>query len=144
MKNIYYGEATASQRDFIENCIKRDIRANQFSLVDKLLSDEIFDYIDIRNSHSTKCPNCDIEFNGIYTKCQECNYDRYNNPQDMKKIFEWYLLDDEWIKYELIKLGEPVLSNEYGDWWGRTVNTQSIALDLTFWEIYQDVIVSIS
>ncbi len=87
-----------------ERIIERDIYANQTSLVDDSLMKDLFDYDDIFNP-------CDTE--GEY-----------------HEIFQWFLVS-EWLSDKLREAHEPVLSNEYGIWWGRTCYGQSIILDGT-------------
>ena len=46
---------------------------------------------------------------------------------------EWWLVDS-WLAGQLQEMTqEPVLDNEYGQWWGRTCTGQSIACDSTFY-----------
>ncbi|MEN6534497.1 MAG: hypothetical protein ABFD89_12590 [Bryobacteraceae bacterium] len=56
------------------------------------------------------------------------------------EIFEWWALSNSFIVDELRALGEPILDNDYGTWWGRTCTGQSISLDPTFWDIFQDAL----
>lgn len=57
------------------------------------------------------------------------------DPQD---IHEWWIVD-RWLLDKLEAHGQPVLRNEYGDWWGRTATGQAIALDCVIEEIYQSI-----
>ena len=56
---------------------------------------------------------------------------------DLQEIFEWYEIT-KWLAEKLIELGEPVLENEYGFYWGRTCTGQSIILDGTIQQIAKD------
>ena len=47
------------------------------------------------------------------------DYDEVQNVTEDTEIFSWFLVSD-FLANELIELGEPVLSNELGNWWGRT------------------------
>jgi len=47
------------------------------------------------------------------------DYDEVQNVNEETEIFSWFLVSD-FLANELIELGEPVLSNELGNWWGRT------------------------
>lgn len=55
----------------------------------------------------------------------------YVEPAD---IMEWYRVT-EWLADELEIIGEPVLSNEYGDWWGRCATGQGLIMDGTLQQI---------
>lgn len=50
------------------------------------------------------------------------------------EIFEWWLVTD-FLAFQLRGIGEPVLDNEYGCWWGRTCTGQSILLDGTLQQL---------
>jgi hypothetical protein len=55
-----------------------------------------------------------------------------------QEIYEWWPITDHGLVSRLRAMGQPVIDNEYGEWWGRTCSGQSISLDPTFWTIYQD------
>jgi len=59
---------------------------------------------------------------------------RILNYQDPQEIFEWWAVT-EWLGNKLMESGEPVLSNDYGYWWGRTCTGQAIILDGTIQKI---------
>lgn len=46
------------------------------------------------------------------------------------EIFEWWAVT-EWLAEELRAIGQPVLDNAYGYWWGRTCTGQGILMDGT-------------
>lgn len=46
------------------------------------------------------------------------------------EIFEWWLVS-EWFAEKLEAAGEPVLRNDYGEWWGRTCTGQAMIQDGT-------------
>ena len=48
---------------------------------------------------------------------------------DEKEIFEWYLVSD-WFIDKLREKSEPVIDNDYGEYWGRCCMGQAIYLDL--------------
>jgi hypothetical protein len=54
-----------------------------------------------------------------------------------QEVFEWWVINDTFLADDLRNLGEPILDNGYGRWWGRGSTGQSIALDPTFWVIFQ-------
>ena len=54
-------------------------------------------------------------------------YDDISNPQ-VRDIFEWWVVSGYMLE-RLERLSEPILKNEFGEWWGRTCTGQMIALD---------------
>lgn len=46
------------------------------------------------------------------------------------EIFEWWRVTG-WLAPNLQEIGEPVLSNAYGDWWGRCTTGQGYLMDGT-------------
>ena len=56
---------------------------------------------------------------------------RSENP---KEIFEWYLVSD-WFMSRLYDIKEPIISNEYGSYWGRCCTGQSIYVDYNIQEL---------
>jgi hypothetical protein len=44
------------------------------------------------------------------------------------EVLEWWRVT-EWLCNELRSIGEVVISNEYGQWWGRTTSGQSYIMD---------------
>jgi len=50
------------------------------------------------------------------------------------EVYEWWLVTG-YLASRLRGIGEPVLDNEYGCWWGRTCTGQSILLDGTLQRI---------
>jgi hypothetical protein len=95
--------------------------------------------------------NCDCEFDkededrpwhrdeGDVWRCTCCDWASDEEPEtEPVEIYEWYLITDSWIAGQLKELGQPMLDNDYGTWWGRTCTGQAIALDPTFWTILQD------
>ena len=49
---------------------------------------------------------------------------------DPQEIYEWWLVTDFLARHP-DAIGEPVLINEYGNWWGRTCTGQTVMLDGT-------------
>jgi hypothetical protein len=118
-ETIRYGNATEKQRELIERFIRRDLGRCQTSLVEEMLSVDSFTGVDLDMIENLFATGVDSE------------------PQD---IFEWWPISDQWVTKRLIEMGEPVIDSDYGAWWGRTSTGQRIALDSTWWEMYQDAI----
>jgi hypothetical protein len=50
------------------------------------------------------------------------------------EIYEWWAVND-WLAAKLNAINEPVLSNSYGHWWGRTCSGQAMIMDGTLQQI---------
>jgi hypothetical protein len=46
---------------------------------------------------------------------------------DTQEVYEWWLVTD-FFAHHLDAIGEPVLINDYGNWWGHTCTGQSVML----------------
>ena len=53
---------------------------------------------------------------------------------DEKEIYEWYLVSD-WFIDKLREKNEPVIDNDYGEYWGRCCTGQAIYLDYVIQEL---------
>ena len=51
-----------------------------------------------------------------------------------QEVYEWWLVSS-WLAGQLKEIGEPVLDNDYGYWWGRTCTGQGMIMDGTLQEI---------
>lgn len=73
-------------------------------------------------------------------------YDNYYNDyiehlryqQELQEVMQWFVVT-EWLADHLKRIGEPVLSTNNHKLWGRTCCGQSIELDGTFQEIYNNI-----
>jgi len=124
---------------FVEN----NVYCCQSVLVDSILKRGVFNYEDIENLYKDECPECDgeIEYNQEKDSyvCQNCGeeYLRAEDYETIQEVYEWWVVSD-YMLGKLKELGEPVLSNDYGDWWGRTCTGQAIKLDYTVDRILGD------
>ena len=50
------------------------------------------------------------------------------------EVYEWWAVND-WLAAKLNAMNEPVLSNSYGHWWGRTCSGQAMIMDGTLQQI---------
>ena len=50
------------------------------------------------------------------------------------EVLEWWRVTKQ-LADELLHIGEPVLRNEYGAWWGRTCSRQAIMADGTLQDV---------
>jgi len=109
--------------------VANEVYCCQSMLVEGLLEKGVFNYDDIENYFKT--PEELLEEG--YTQEQIDD----GNVTDSKEIFEWWVCSD-WLIEKLRALGKPVLSNDYGNWWGRTCTGQAIKLDSVIDRIIED------
>ena len=57
-----------------------------------------------------------------------------DSGEDMNEIYEWYLVSD-WFLARLREINEPIIDNDYGEYWGRTCTGQAICLDHNIQEL---------
>lgn len=100
--------------------VRNEIYCCQSMLVEGMLEKGVFDYGDIENFSKTQ----ETLLDEGYTQEQIDDGD----VTDTKEIYEWWVCSD-WLIEKLKVLGEPILSNDYGDWWGRCCTGQAIKLD---------------
>jgi hypothetical protein len=56
-----------------------------------------------------------------------------DNAED-EEVFEWWRVS-EWFARQLDAVGEVVLDNDYGQWWGRTCTGQGMLMDGTLQKV---------
>jgi len=119
------------QRD-CDKFVSNNVQCCQSSLVGEMLEKEIFNYEDIENLQYT------------YQEAKEdevIDYDMTEATYDLdplhRDVFEWWVVND-WLLGKLEDLHEPVLHNDYGDWWGRCCSGQAISMDYIIRKIYKD------
>jgi len=131
---------TISESDFQTKCsefVKREVLCCQSSLVEELLSKEIFSYDDIQNIYPTfdeeeieagvECPSCTqvvSKTDSVTGQCEDC----FEDEKEPQEVFEWWAVSG-WLSEKLMEAGEPILENEHGVWWGRTTTGQAIMID---------------
>lgn len=54
-----------------------------------------------------------------------------SEPQE---IYEWWRCS-RWLSEQLLAIGEPIIDNDYGYWWGRTCTGQAIMMDPTLKQV---------
>lgn len=125
-------------QDITQKFIYPHILRNQSRLIDDLdkLEVEGFFYEDIDNLYMTdeeiiKWHLDDIEIEGKEITDEDLDEFRYDNP---KEIYEWYLVSD-WFFDRLREINEPILENDYGEYWGRCCTGQAICLDYQIQEL---------
>jgi hypothetical protein len=139
-KEEYFQLDNGIIQDITKDFISPHIYKNQSYLVTNLMQQEIegFYYDDIENQYLTdeeiiKYHLDDIELN---EDSKEITFDildeyKYENP---KEIFEWYLVSN-WFLDKLKEINEPIINNDYGEYWGRCCTGQAIYLDYDIQEL---------
>ena len=64
--------------------------------------------------------------------------DLINENAEAAEIYEWWAVT-EWLAQKLVSIGEPVLDNAYGHWWGRTCTGQGMLMDGTLQQIAREI-----
>ena len=127
-------------QDITREFIRPHIFRNQSSLITHLQEQEVesFYYDDIENLYLTdeeiiKYHLDEIELDDDSKEVTIDMLDdfRYDNPQE---IFEWYLVSD-WFLDRLREINEPIIDNDYGEYWGRCCTGQAIYLDYNMQEL---------
>lgn len=74
----------------------------------------------------------DDNLEGWKDQVRDWSQDNPNEP------LEWWVVDS-WLAGKLLEMGEVIIDNDYGYWWGRTCSGQSIALDGTFYRLFESM-----
>ena len=136
-KEDYFNLDNEIVQDITQNFIQDHIYRNQSSLITHLQENfvEGFNFDDIENLYMT-----DKEILYLYSDLNDLVTDQElidevrNNGEDMNEIFEWYLVSD-WFLNRLREINEPVIDNDYGEYWGRCCTGQAICLDYNIQEL---------
>ena len=139
-KEEYFNLDNGIVQDITREFIRPHIFRNQSSLITHLQEQEVesFYYDDIENLYLTdeeiiKYHLDEIELDDDSKEVTIDMLDdfRYDNPQE---IFEWYLVSD-WFLDRLREINEPIIDNDYGEYWGRCCTGQAIYLDYNMQEL---------
>lgn len=87
---------------------------------------------DVKDPIGTKCDTCmgigevlapddDTEYLDVLRQAVD------DNAQDAE-VYEWYLVDP-WLCARLRDIGEVVIDNGFGEWWGRCATGQALIMD---------------
>ena len=119
----------------------------QSALVDEMLKREVFSYEDIENLYEYKCPECGGGYHELKSlqndnddlfHCSNCDKTFEDEPEnEPQEILEWWIVDS-WLLARLKERGEPVLDNDWGEWWGRCTSGQAIFMDGVIEGIYSE------
>lgn len=98
---------------------------NLYTNPDAMDLDEIKDFLNDRN----------IEFADDAEEYELKGLVRAN--AEPAEIYEWYRVDG-WLAKQLAKVGECVLDNDYGTWWGRCATGQQLIMDGTLQKVAEN------
>ena len=136
-KEEYFKLDNGVVQDITWKFIQPHILRNQTALVIKLQEKDIdgFYFDDIENLYMSDEEI--LNYMGSYDEDmsdQEIIDEVRNNCEDMNEIFEWYLVSD-WFLARLREINEPIIDNDYGEYWGRCCTGQTICLDHNIQEL---------
>ena len=136
-KEEYFNLDNGIVQDITQKLIQNHIYRNQTALVITLQGKDVdgFYFDDIENLYMTDEEILDSM--GSYDEDmsdQELIDEVRNNGEDINEICEWYLVSD-WFLDRLREINEPIIDNDYGEYWGRCGTGQSIYLDHNIQEL---------
>ena len=136
-KEEYFNLDNGIVQDITRKFIQPHISRNQSSLINHLQENYVegFNFDDIENLYMTDQEI--LNYMGSYDEDmsdQEIIDEVRNNGEDTNEIFEWYLVSD-WFLARLREINEPVIDNDYAEYWGRCGTGQSIYLDHNIQEL---------
>ena len=136
-KEEYFNLDNGIVQDITRKFIQNHIYRNQTALVIELQEKNVygFHFDDIENLYMTDEEILYLydDLSGLVTD-QELIDEVRNNGEDMNEIFEWYLVSD-WFLDRLREINEPIIDNDYGEYWGRCGTGQAIYLDHNIQEL---------
>ena len=136
-KEEYFNLDNGIVQDITQKFIQDHIYRNQTALVITLQEKDVdgFYFDDIENFYMSDEEI--IQEYGAYarpmTDEQVIEHVR-DNGEDVNEVFEWYLVSD-WFLDRLREINEPIIDNDYGEYWGRCCTGQSIYLDHNIQEL---------
>jgi len=141
-KEEYFNLDNGIVQDITQKFIQDHIYRNQSALVTDMQKESYsseccysFSWDNVENLYMTDEEI--LKYMGSYDEDmsdQELIDEVRNNGEDMNEIFEWYLVSD-WFLARLREINEPIIDNDYGEYWGRTCTGQAICLDHNIQEL---------
>jgi len=97
--------------------VRNHIYLCQSSLIEHFLSEGQFFYEDVINYYV---------------------HDSETDEHEPQEIFEWWACSD-WLTEKLKEEGEPILDNDFGEWYGRCATGQALCLDYNLQKLAYDM-----
>ena len=110
----------SSNKRALEAFIQREVLANQTVLVETCLEKGVLYYHDIKNLRKSTEEMLEEGYSPDQIE--------RGDAQDCKEIFEWWLVTP-WLAERLADFDEPILSDGYNRWWGRTRTGLALVMD---------------
>lgn len=155
LSNDQFAKLSQEQQEIemlAERLQEQDVLACQSALVDDLLKTDMdgFGIDDLENlypdpdgwtyeqckeyasDHGIDLPDDDDEAD------IEDYYSAIRDQAEPNEVYEWWLVTD-YLAEQLDAIGEPLIRNGYGNWWGRTCTGQSMMLDGTLQQIARNM-----
>jgi hypothetical protein len=101
------------QSEITERIVRNEIYLCQSSLIEKCFESLLFSIDDIENLNDAE-------------------------TDEYQEIFEWWATSD-WLADKLREHHQPILTNDYGTWWGRTCTGQAIKMDSVIEDIAESI-----
>lgn len=118
--------SNSSKQDKLQRFVETNVIWNQTHLVE----DKLFDIDEVENLTYTEGELKDIGYSDVE--------EAMNDGADVKEVFQWFLVTDRFAD-RLNKHHEPLIRNDYGNWWGRTCCGQAIDLDAVIEAIFDEL-----
>ncbi len=136
-KQEYFNLDNGIVQDITQKFIQPHIYRNQTALVITLQEKDVdgFYLDDIENLYMSDEEI--LKYMGSYDEDmsdQDLIDEVRNNCEDMNEIDEWYLVSN-WFLDRLREINEPIIDNNYGEYWGRCCTGQAICLDHNIQEL---------
>ena len=132
-KKEYFNLDNGIVQDITQKFIQDHIYRNQTALVTTLQEKDVdgFYFDDIENLYMTDEEILEVHSYHFVKEEEQENFfiERIrDNGEDINEVYEWYLVSD-WFLDRLREINEPVIDNDYGEYWGRCGTGQAICLD---------------
>ena len=136
-KKEFFNLYNSTVQDITRKFITPHIYRNQSHLISHLQENEVsgFTFDEIENLYYTDQEI--LENFGSFDEDmseQEKIDEVRNNCEDSKEVFEWWLVSN-WFLNRLKEINEPIIDNDFGEYWGRGCTGQSIYLDYNIQEL---------
>lgn len=169
LENLWYDYNTTTNQKIKGRLVEREVVLCQSSLVDGMLAKGVFQYEDVQNLEYLRADLSTGEWEGTDTErnekieelrerleiyeddCEdgetlasfkdvvESDISALENAEyQYKEVFEWWVVSS-WLLEKLKAQGEPILENDFGEWWGRCTTGQAILLDYSISKIAFDM-----
>ena len=135
-----------NKQEALRNFVEKEVFECQSMLVEEAIKREFFSWDDVINFYRrfdgkllspNICSSCSQKASCLDSETGECET-CFEEKQEPQEIYEWWLVS-RWLEFNLKMRGEPILSNEYGTWWGRCCTGQAIYMDGVIEEIYDKI-----